>query len=170
MGHTTFRAQGRPRGDVGEGDSTGGPEPERGLGDAWPTLVILAGVSQSLGGLRDDMRLWFSMSDHQVRIVLLAKFDRAHSTITLEKWEEESRTRPGAMTTRSSTVLQPVLRQTITITQDTTTHPVAYNVVGGALELGFEYLFLRHPGPGEGDSVLSVPELERYAERVWTVL
>jgi hypothetical protein len=34
-----------------------------------------AGVSQSLGALQDDMRWWFSASDHQVKIVLLVKFD-----------------------------------------------------------------------------------------------
>ncbi|KAK0703538.1 hypothetical protein B0T26DRAFT_731810 [Lasiosphaeria miniovina] len=42
---------------------------------AWPTLVIEAGFSQSLGELHIAMRRWFSMSNHEVKIVLLAKFN-----------------------------------------------------------------------------------------------
>ena len=170
IGATTLRAQGQghPTGDEGEGDSTGGPRPERSSEGCWPTLVIEAGVSQSLGALRNDMRWWFSASDHQVQIILLAKFERPQSAIILEKWEEEpSTTRPGAMTTRNAAALQPVLRQTITITPDTTTNPISFNVTSGALVLGFERLFLRPPGPGEGDFVLSVQELEDYAQIVW---
>jgi hypothetical protein len=117
------------------------------------------------------MRWWFSTSDHQVQIVLLAKFERTRSAIILEKWEEGSSiTRPGAMMTRHAAALQPVLRQTITITLDATTDPTSYNVTRGALVLGFKLLFLRDPGPGEGDFVLSVQELEEYAEYVWSVL
>lgn len=117
------------------------------------------------------MRWWFSTSDHQVQIVLLAKFERTRWAIILEKWEEESSiTRPGAMMTRHAAALQPVLRQTITITQDATTDPISYNVTRGALVLGFKLLFLRDPGPGEGDFVLSVQELEKYAKNVWREL
>ena len=172
IGAATCRAQqGHPGGDGGEGDSTGGPKLERGLKDAWPTLVVEAGVSESLAGLRNDMRWWFATSDHQVRIVLLAKFEHTRRAIILEKWEEEPcSTRPGATTTRRAATLQPVLRQTITITQDTTTDPASYNVTRGALVLGFSLLFLRDPGPGEGDVVLSVQELENYAKDVWDVL
>lgn len=139
--------------------------------DAWPTLVIEAGVSESLVGLRKDMEWWFSTSGHQVQIVLLAYFDRHRSAIELEKWEEEaSSTRPGAMTTRHAATLRQVLRQTISITQNATTNPVSYNVARGALVLGFKLLFLRDPGPGEGDFVLSVQELENYARHIWSVL
>lgn len=124
-----------------------------------------------MAGLRRDMRWWFSTSDHQVQIVLLAKFERTRCAIILEKWEEEpSITRPGAMMTRHAAALQPVLRQTITITQDATTDPISYNVTRGALVLGFKLLFLRDPGPGEGDFVLSVQELEKYAKKVWRVV
>ncbi|KAK3902707.1 hypothetical protein C8A05DRAFT_43917 [Staphylotrichum tortipilum] len=143
IGATTLRAQGQghPAGDEGEGDSTGGPRPERSSKGCWPTLVIEASVSQSLGGLHNGMRWWFSASDHQVQIVLLAKLEQ----------EEPSTTRPGAMTTRNAAALQPVLRQTITITPDTTTNPISFNVTSGAL----------------GGFVLSVQELENYAQIVW---
>ncbi|KAK3353226.1 hypothetical protein B0T25DRAFT_205830 [Lasiosphaeria hispida] len=149
-----------------EGDSTGGPKPERATKGAWPTLVIEAGVSETLGELHLDMQRWFSMSNHEVNIVLLAKFD--DTKILLEKWEEEMPVRPGATTTRRSLQHpEPVLRQSITITQNTTTNPISYNVTRGALLLSFRLLFLRDPGPGEGDFVIGVQELEEYAENVW---
>ncbi|KAK4039565.1 hypothetical protein C8A01DRAFT_16452 [Parachaetomium inaequale] len=172
IGTATRRAQhGHPRGDGGEGDSTGGPKLERGTKDAWPTLVIEAGVSESLNGLRNDMRWWFATSDHQVKIVLLAKFEHARRAIILEKWEEEATgTRSGAMMTRHAAAVQPVLQQINTITQDLTADPVSYNVTSGALVLEFRLLFLRDPGPGEGDFVLSVQQLEGYADDVWAVL
>ncbi len=136
--------------------------------DAWPTLVVEAGVSQSLAGLRQTMRWWFSASDHQVQLVLLAKFEPTRCAIILERWEEEpSAPQPGAMTTRNAAALQPVLQQTIAITQDASTEPISYQVASGALVLRFKLLFLRNPGPGEGDFILSVQDLEKYARKVW---
>ncbi|KAH6640269.1 hypothetical protein F5144DRAFT_589785 [Chaetomium tenue] len=134
-----------------EGDSTGGPKPERASKGAWPTLVIEAGYSETLANLRLDMQRWFSMSNHEVKIVLLAKFDGTN--IILEKWEEEDP--------------EPVLRQSITITRNTATNPISYDVARGALVLSFRLLFLRDPGPGERDVVIGVQELGEYAENVW---
>ncbi|KAK3359881.1 hypothetical protein B0T25DRAFT_577931 [Lasiosphaeria hispida] len=165
---TTLSAQQGHSGRSGkEGDSTGGPEPQRAAKSAWPTLVIEAGFSQSLEKLHLAMRRWFSLSNHEVKIVLLAKFNG--TTILLEKWEEEMQVRPGATTTRHSLLQHPtpVLRQSITITQNATTNPISYNVTRGALVLSFRLLFLRDPGPREGDFVFSVQELEEYAEKVW---
>ncbi|KAK3359004.1 hypothetical protein B0T25DRAFT_588045 [Lasiosphaeria hispida] len=149
----TLSAQGYSTRRGKEGDSTSGPKPKRGTKGAWPTLVIEVGISETLGELHLDMQRWFSMSNHEVKIVLLAKFDG--TKILVEKWEEEMPVRPGATTTRRS--LQhpvPMFRQSIAIAQNTTTNPISL-------------LFLRDPGPGEGDFVISVQELEEYAENVW---
>ena len=89
IGTATRRAQGHPGGDGGESDSAGGPLPARDGRGAWPTLVIEAGDSESLTRLRQDMRWWFEASNHQVKIVLLAKFNHHQREIQLEKWEEE---------------------------------------------------------------------------------
>jgi len=162
--------QGYPAGGGGEGDSTGGPAAERGKKGGWPTLVINAGYTEPLRELHNDMRWWFSASDHQVKIVLLAKFYRTRSVIVLEKWEEEeAQPRQGATTTRrfAAVRFQPILRQTTTIAQNTTTNPFSYNVTGGALILSFRLLFLRDPGPGEADVVFTIQDLEEYAESVW---
>ena len=169
IGSTTFRPQGHPGGDGGEGDSSGGPKPARNYKGAWPTLVIEAGDSESLSALRDDMRWWFSASDHQVNIVLLTKFDRPNQRIIIERWEEELQTRKGATTTRQSAAnpVTPILQQSITITQNTATNPVSYHVTSGALVLSFRLLFLRNPGPQEEDFVISIAELQAYARNVW---
>ncbi|KAK4154292.1 hypothetical protein C8A00DRAFT_14585 [Chaetomidium leptoderma] len=176
MGSATLRRQGHPAGDAGEGDSTGLPDPERIGMDDWPTLVIEAGDgrdSESLNWLRDDMRWWFLASNHDVKIIMLAKFDHRRRHILLERWEEQEWHPQGAMTRNRAAIQQqrglvPILRQEITITRDAKTNPVSYNVTRGALVLGFKLLFLRDPGPGEGDFVISVRELQKYAERVWS--
>ncbi|KAI1214727.1 uncharacterized protein F4807DRAFT_455177 [Annulohypoxylon truncatum] len=170
IGSTTLRPRGHPGGDGGEGDSCGGPKPARNHKGAWPTLVIEAGDSESLGALRDDMRWWFSASDHQVNIVLLAKFDHSNQRIIIERWEEEIQIRPGATTTTraASSAVQPVLRQSIIITRDAATD--SYHVARSALALSFRLLFLRDPGPQEGDFIISIADLKAYARDVWEVV
>lgn len=171
IGSATLRRQGHPGGDAGEGDSTGFPIPDRIRVEDWPTLVIEAGDSESLPRLHDDMRWWFTASNHDVKIVLLAKFDHRQHLILLERWEEEEWHPHGVMTGNRAAIQQqhgiaPVLRQTITITHDTTANP-AYNVTRGALVLRFKLLFLRDPRPGEEDFLISVQQLQDYTEEVW---
>ncbi|KAK3363571.1 hypothetical protein B0T25DRAFT_47849 [Lasiosphaeria hispida] len=63
-GATTFpRRQGYLGGNRGEGDSSSSPRLQPN-GRSWLTLVIEAGDSSSLEDLQDDMRWWFSASDH----------------------------------------------------------------------------------------------------------
>lgn len=115
------------------------------------------------------MRWWFDKSNHDVKIVLLAKFDRGSSRIILQRWEEETPSaQTGATTTRHSPPLQPVLRQEIIISRDQSTDPPTYSVTRGVLVLGFRLLFLREPGPQEGDFVIGIEDLERYAGAVWS--
>jgi hypothetical protein len=157
-------------GDEGEGDSAMGPVPDRMGPREWPTLVIEAGYAESLAGLRHDMEWWFNTSNHQVKVVLLAKWHQPQNHIQLEKWEEDQQgSRPGATTTRSVARLVPVLRQTIDITEDATVSPPTYNVARGALVLNFSLLFLRPPNisQGEGDFVFTVEDLKWYAAFVF---
>ncbi|KAK3361072.1 hypothetical protein B0T24DRAFT_563246 [Lasiosphaeria ovina] len=177
IGTATFRQQGHPGGGGSQGDSAGGPWPERAGAGNWPTLVIESGYSETLPELYKDMEWWFQASNHEVKIIILAKFDDQQHHILLEKWEEEisspqraiTRSRAAAMEQQNG-VLNPVRRQSITITRDETTNPVSYNVTRGALVLGFRLLFLRDPGPQEGDFVLSIQDLQLFAEKVWAEL
>jgi hypothetical protein len=116
------------------------------------------------------MRWWLAASEHQVKIVLLAKFN--HETqpqsIILEKWMETFP--PRRAVTRSSSP-QPILSQTITIERvpesAATQTPARYVVTSGALRLEFRLLFLRDPREGEGDIIVNVQDLEDYAATVW---
>lgn len=116
------------------------------------------------------MRWWFSTSDHQVKIVLLAKCDHSARSIIIEKWiEVPAQIRTGATNTRAPAAqLEPTCRQTITITQNPG-NPASYNSTRGALRLEFDLLFLRQPDQGEGDIIISIQRLGVYAERVWVV-
>ncbi len=168
-GAATFYTRGRPDSGTngsGEGDSSGSP-----LGRDWPALVVEASVSQSLALLREDVRWWFSASDHGVKIVLLLKFSQSQDQLVIEKWEEDEVPYPPGPITRSRARqydIRLVRRQEIIISRDGT-DPVSYKVDGGALVLEFKLLFLRDPDSeqGEGDVVMSVPRLQRHAEHVW---
>jgi hypothetical protein len=123
------------------------------------------------------MRWWFQTSNHEVKIVILVKLDRRQHHILLEKWEEEVSRPQGAITRRRATTIlqqnggfEQVKRQSITISRDEAVNTVSYNVTRGALVLGFQLLFLRDPGPQEGDIVISIQDLQLYAERVWAVV
>ncbi|KAK4241082.1 hypothetical protein C8A03DRAFT_41481 [Achaetomium macrosporum] len=157
---------------AGEGDSAGKPLPELEWEDAWPTLVIEAGYSMSLAQLRAIMRWWFSASDHQVKIVIVVKLLDNQQQIIVQKWEEELPQAPYGMITRSQAAVlqqQPALQQEITINRDSTTTPPSYQVTRGALILGFRQLFLQEPGPDNGDIVISVEDLQGYADYFWRV-
>ena len=163
IGSTTFRPEGHPSGDGGEGDSCGGPFDTRGDPEKWPTLVIEAGDSETIEALRRDMIWWFSRSQHEVKIVLLASFEHQDNSILIEHYEEEEETtRDGA----AFPCLRPICQKSINITQNTGI-PITYNVARGALRLKFKLLFERDARPGEGDIVISVADLQDYAGKVW---
>ncbi len=157
-------------GDSGEGDSSGGRYSERGGEADWPTLAIEAGKVQSYAALKIKMAWWFAQSNHDVKMVLLVSLNLRHQTIKIERWQEEPvSTRPGAAT-RNSSRLNPVCVQSITIRQDETTNPISYQVTRGDLVLPFELLFLRDPGPQEGDVVITVADLQALGRMVWRSL
>jgi hypothetical protein len=157
-GRTTFHAQ--DGGDIGEADQCGFPRPGRRIRDGgWPTLVVEAGHTYSLAGLRAKKDWWFSTSDGQVKIVLLVKYGhQGRSEILIENWQEELR----GVRTRAR------LRQSITITLKRARGWESYEVHGGPLVLPFRLLFLRDPSIEEGgDIIITVPEMEEFAEWVW---
>ncbi|KAK3343661.1 hypothetical protein B0T25DRAFT_303793 [Lasiosphaeria hispida] len=163
-GATRFpQQQGHPSGYGGEGDSGGSPRPQPN-GRSWPILVIEAGDSSSLEELRRGMRWWFSTSNHEVKIVLLAKLDRAGRRIILEKWVETTPPPRPAPTTRAASIRTPNCDQEITIdwTENTPVEiPTSYVVTRGDLRLEFSLLFLRPPeNPREHDILITVPRLQ----------
>lgn len=63
VGATTFSGPGYSM----QGDTGGKPLPERIGQDAWPTLIIEGGRSQSWNSLYAKAHLWFARSHGQVR-------------------------------------------------------------------------------------------------------
>jgi hypothetical protein len=120
------------------------------------------------------MRWWFAASDHQVQIVLVAKVDRAERRIILEKWLE-ARPGPGSgpnVTTGAADVaraLRPERMQEIIITwaPGMANSPASHVVTRGDLQLEFDLLFLRPPGPAEGNIIITVSRLQMWAFTVW---
>ena len=169
-------------GSSGEGDSGGLPLPARGDSEDWPTLVFESGYSQSLISLRMKMRFWFAQSDHDVKIVILAKAfpDSREKRILIEQWQARGTPpRPGATTTRRSQILEPVCLQTINVVWALETpydeasvelqaSAESFNVTRGPLVLDFAMCFLREPNePNEHDFVFSDKVLQTCAARVW---
>lgn len=173
-GATTHRAEGRPRGDGGEGDSTGRPALVSRRANRWPTLVIEAGSSRTLESLRIDMRWWFSASDHRVKIYLLVKIEISEGLIIIEKYRESPvQLRPDAVTTRRGASLEPQLEQQIRVTKAATgdVHdPMSYSVLGGPLRLEFNDLFLRSSQTGEEDVTIGLIGLQSYAAKAWSAV
>jgi hypothetical protein len=109
----------------------------------WPTLVVEAGLSETLPQLRRDARWWLEnsrVSTGKVRIVILFSIQRQPKQIILEQWEMV-RTQP--LVTRSARSERPQCVHAITIT------PTAAQ--GAPLVLAFEKVFLRTPQPPEAD-------------------
>jgi hypothetical protein len=129
--------------------------------EAWPSLVVEAGMSESMLRLRSDARWWLEHSNRKVNIVLLIWIQPTRRRIKIEKWE------PGRVpTTRSSARLNP-----------SNAHPVqtaeldidAQNTITGApLVLEFQKIFDRPAvPPAEHDFVFTAQDLTDWAEVMW---
>ncbi len=147
-----------------EGDSSGGPYPERLGRNKWPTLVIEAGSDETLAELRNDMNWWFRHSDHQVKTVILGKLERQAGTIKIEKWTEEDQGHPNL---RSRPSLVPQLRHTIDVALLVAGGGNNINVISAPLTLEFNLLFLRGPRQAEHDVVITDADIRRMALRAF---
>jgi hypothetical protein len=180
-GSQTFDSKRPGASGSGQGDSTRMTE-SRAERNGWPTLVIEVGHTLPLNGLRLKMRWWFLASNHDVKIVLLAKLDRHLRMIRLEKWRERPyHHRTGTTVTRAAaapSAADPYLDQWVEIQMApgiTETDPARLNwasyVVAGdglrPLRLEFNALLERQPGPGQGDILFTVQDMQRLAVPVW---
>jgi len=102
-----------------------------------------------------------------VKIVIVAKLQRAEARLTLEKWKLSTPpvTRPGATTAgaaAAAAAAEPQYVHTINIDRDPAvgkTHedrfnPASFSVTSGDLRLHFPDIFLRQPVTPEADIVL----------------
>ncbi|KAL7938656.1 hypothetical protein V8C35DRAFT_288783 [Trichoderma chlorosporum] len=147
-------------------DSSRSPK-DKHIWHSFPTIVFEAGYSQSLQEMQQKARDWFRDSNHDVKIVILAKLDVDGRKITIQRWEErqQGEGRPGAATRWASTGI-PDCQQQIEIVRNGT-NPSIYEVSGDDLVLSFQQLFLRDLRQGEGDVIIPFSWMQEYAENVW---
>ena len=128
VGAATFQAAaGTPR---KEGDWSMMPRNLRTKPGDFPTIVVEVGFSETLRKLRSDARLWFSMSNNDVQIVILISV--ARNEIIFEKWTVEP-IPVGQL---------PCATQSITVTRTQPNNTLAITD-GTAPLLEFNKLFLR---------------------------
>lgn len=135
-----------------QGDSGGAPR-WRTTSPLWPTLVIEAGVSASRRQLRQDMRWWFVESQHEVKIVILIKYDATQRQIIFEKWTEHNVINPQPAGASSAAFhLEPLCDCIVAVTEQQ--EDPHFHCVGTPMVLEFEKLFDTHqpdPALGQGD-------------------
>lgn len=130
----------------------------------WPTLILEAGVSQSLRQLRNSAKWWLSNSRGEVKIVLIFSIHEGSRTIQIEKWEA----RPAiGRATRSNQPPAQVPTQVQQIIIDPN------NVAGAPLTLHFHLVFLRainqNAVPPEHDFTFAMQDLRNWANGFWSV-
>ncbi|KAL7962217.1 hypothetical protein V8C34DRAFT_271117 [Trichoderma compactum] len=158
-GHATFYNTRHTTRSAGakQADSSGGPR-EGFPSLRFPTIVFDAGYSQTLNDPRAKASAWFADSDHNVKIVILSKLVPDQRTLISERWEERQ---DGGL------VLVPGCQQRVTIA-GSWANPSAYQAVESSdLMLSFQLLFLRDPGPGEGDVIIPISWIKEHAQKVW---
>ncbi|GAQ09903.1 hypothetical protein ALT_7224 [Aspergillus lentulus] len=130
--------------------------------EAWPTLVIEAGVTASLPRLREEARWWLRNSQGEVRMVLVLGIHRQRRTLIIEKWEQE---RAPIQQHQHQPSYQPVASLPAYAAQTTEISPES--VSGAPLVLSFEELLERPRQGREADIVLAAEQLRGCMCWVW---
>ena len=142
IGATRFQ---RPRSSK-ESDSAYKPATVRPNRLDWPTLVIEAGMSESLRRLRSDARWWLENSGGEVKIVVIMSIRRTSRlrTIVIEKWEHGPLpgNRPNTRSITAAAANAPnQLQQIPTGTQEISIDSNTNTVNGAPLVLEFRKFF-----------------------------
>ena len=154
-----------------EGDSAYRPHSFRPNETDWPTIVIEAGVSESLRRLRFDASWWLTESGGDVKIVIIISIQRAKSRLQIEKWEHAPCRRLLPLRTPNNNH-NNFIRQLPTKVQQIT---IISNAVAGAplpvtgapLVLEFDKIFLRPAVLPETDITFTAQELSTWAAGIW---
>jgi hypothetical protein len=159
-----------------EGDSTYRPKcrPRK---DDWPSIVFEAGLSKSLTDLRIDAHWWLANSSGEVKIAIVISIIPAEKSLRIEQWCLSLPTAPRPVTRayRNTNTPVPMKIQELTIIQDPPIPALpgtipTYTVTGAPLTLEFEKLLLRAPVLPEGNVILTVADLQAWAEEFWSMV
>ena len=124
----------------------------------WPTLVIECGIHISLKRLRAECRWWLENSMGEVQIVLLLSISEVERKIHLEQWE---------ISVSSSQLSQADPHSPATPIKTHELDIIGPIYTGSPLTLDFKKIFLRPPGPGEGNIVFTAEDLTGFATFIW---
>ncbi|GIJ99687.1 hypothetical protein Aspvir_003689 [Aspergillus viridinutans] len=129
--------------------------------EAWPTLVIEAGITASLPRLREEARWWLRNSQGEVRMVLVLGINRQRRTLIIEKWEQQERTpiHQHQVSHQPEASMQAHAAQTLEISSE--------SVSGAPLVLPFEELLERPRRGRETDIILAEEQLRCCVRWVW---
>jgi len=133
-----------------------------------PTIMIEAGLSESLARLKVDAKLWLSYSRpnrDKVEIVIIISVQPEDRVLHIERWENADR--PGRPVTRSNPAPIPMMMQEITIRPNAAGAITLNEVTGAPLVLNFNKIFLRNPTAPETDFTFTANELADFANYFW---
>ena len=127
----------------------------------WPTVVFEAGISESLERMRVDSRWWLENSLGEVKIVILISISKSERKLHIEQWEM-----PAVLNQR---VTRAHPHPVGTVTKINEVDIIGGIATGAPVTLDFEKIFLRPPGPGEGNIVYTAQYLKRWAASIWRI-
>lgn len=122
--------------------------------DGWPTLVIEAGVSESLPRLQADSSWWFKHSGGMTRFVIVIAIRNSTKKIFIQKWQLAPVGSPNPLTKayieqlRQTSAMAPLLPQPVAMQQaycaqeiEVSVTPQETSVTGAPILLQSEALF-----------------------------
>jgi hypothetical protein len=160
-----------------EGDTSYKPQCRTGTDD-WPTIVIEAGLSESLRQLRADARWWLTKCGGEVKIIILIGIIRERKSLQIEQWCMAPSPTPRPTTRTHPNPLLPLQVPTpiqeLTVIHDPPIPPLpgsipTYTVAGAPLTFDFAKILLRAPVPPEGNIIFTAADLQAWAQWFWSV-
>jgi hypothetical protein len=138
-----------------------------------PTIVIEAGLSESLAMLKCDANWWLvnpGRNGGKVMIVVIISIKLKDKSLRIEKWENALA--PARRNTRANPappipIPIPTLIQQVTIRPNATGAITPNEVTGAPLVLHFEKIFLRQPIAPQTDFTFTANELADFATDFW---
>ena len=143
-----------------QGDSSLGPF----ANDGWPSMVIEAGWSESLGHLHRDASWWLTAESapNNPKLILLITFLRRARTFRMERYELRQTTTPATWTAPTGVREVPTLIEAVDI--DLRSTPPT--IIGAPLTIPFKGIMRRDPVGQERNISLDAAYLGTWALRM----
>ncbi|KAJ5988247.1 hypothetical protein N7481_003457 [Penicillium waksmanii] len=121
----------------------------------WPTIIVEAGWTESMGKLKEDVLFWLRDSEQQVKVALTMNITRRGS-ITIQQW--------SSIQTAHKASVKPTQTMRITRNREVTS---SQHKISGSLHIKFEDCYLRSKRNNESDFTLSSEDMSEISTAVW---